>query len=168
MTDFVNKARQGTKRYFAIEVMIANADKPMAEVLPLIQEAAGLPNVGAARGYYKGLVEQGLAPGQVEKTVRASKPKAAKKVTVGNTSTARAAEGAAPPELTADEVEAARQANLAKIKEVHQRMVASGKLPGAAPVAVETQEFDEEDENEDHRAALSADDLAELGVDTYA
>lgn len=68
-------ARKGTKRQAAIEVMIANEHLPMSEVLPLIMEASDLPDLGAARGYYRYIAEQGWAPGVVEPGRRGRKPK---------------------------------------------------------------------------------------------
>ena len=58
-------AKQGSKRQVAIEIMTANADKPMIEVLQLIAEANSI-TVTAARSYYKYLVANNMAPGKVD------------------------------------------------------------------------------------------------------
>lgn len=73
MTEAAYKdARAGTKRAAAIAVMRAHADKPMADVLPLIQTALG-GSKGEARSFYVWLVENGRAPGTVVKTERVKK-----------------------------------------------------------------------------------------------
>lgn len=57
-------ARTGSKRAMAIAIMEVNKDLPMDQVLPLIVAGCDLPDVGKARGYYKGLIDMGLAPGE--------------------------------------------------------------------------------------------------------
>src|SRR5208337_4360609 len=66
------KARPGTKRRDAADVMHANADKPMEEVIKLI--AAAVPcSMREARSHYVWLVTNGYAPGVVVKTSRAKR-----------------------------------------------------------------------------------------------
>lgn len=110
-------AREGSKRQIAIEIMNANADKPMAEVMALISAANNFP-LGHARGYYVYLVKQGMAKGTVDatRTPRAKAEKAPK------------AEGevAAPKapvvaEKSAEEIEKIKAANMARLKEVQGR-----------------------------------------------
>lgn len=167
-------AREGSKRQIAIDVMTANADKPMADVLPLIAEAAGLPNLSAARAYYKNLCENFGVPGKVDSAPKAKaapkakvakQPKAAKAVTVPVTRKARVvAEVAAVDGKSASDIEAIRAANLAKIREVHAKMVARGQLPGKAEV-VSTPRVSVDDELEadrDFPEFLTRDQLGEV------
>jgi len=100
------EVRPTSKRAKAIEVMKANADKPMAEVLPLIAAAAGVPDSNA-RSYYRYLSENGFAPGVVTKA--APKAKAEK---TGKAASAKPAE----PTRTPEEIQAAKDANKAKFK----------------------------------------------------
>jgi hypothetical protein len=173
-----NMAREGSKRQIAIDVMTANADKPMADVLPLIAEAAGLPNLSAARAYYKNLAENFGVPGKVESAPKAVKqpkakvakePKAkAKAVSVATTRKARVIADVAATGKTADEVEAIRAANLAKIKAVHERMIARGDLPNTLnrEIAIESEQpitIDEELEaDRDYPQFLTRDQLDEV------
>lgn len=68
-TDTAVKEPRVTKRGTVIAIMTANPDKPMADVLKLITEAIGV-NATAARSYYSWIVENGKAPGKVEKVER--------------------------------------------------------------------------------------------------
>jgi len=67
-----------TKSSVTVSVMLANADRPMAEVVELIVKAqadAGFPEVTAkiAAGAYRYFVKNGQAPGSVESTGRNAK-----------------------------------------------------------------------------------------------
>ena len=66
-----------SKRNDAIEVMKANAKLPMADVVKLIADKIGVTDANA-KSYYKWIVANGKAPGEVVKTVRATKAKAPK------------------------------------------------------------------------------------------
>lgn len=61
-----------TKRAMAINIMKANADLPMEEVVDLIARA-NQDTHNAARAYYRWLVDNDMAPGTVVKHERASK-----------------------------------------------------------------------------------------------
>lgn len=65
-----------TKRAMAINIMKANADLPMEEVVDLIARA-NQDTHNAARAYYRWLVDNDMAPGKVVAHVRASKAAAA-------------------------------------------------------------------------------------------
>lgn len=117
-------AREGSKRAVAIEIMNANADKPMADVLELIAKANGI-EVGAARSYYVYLVKQGMAPGKVEAKAKTEKaPKAAKekavkrmvKETVAKVKTK--AEAVKAVSKSPEEIAKIKAANLARMKSV--------------------------------------------------
>lgn len=69
MATFNNTARPGTKRHTAAVIMTENGDKPMNDVLPLIQAAIGV-TPAIARGYYVWLVENNFAPGTVPVSTR--------------------------------------------------------------------------------------------------
>lgn len=59
-----------TKRAMAINIMKANADLPMEEVVDLIARAnQDTPN--QARAYYRWLVDNDMAPGKIVQHVRA-------------------------------------------------------------------------------------------------
>lgn len=124
-------ARAGSKRQVAIDIMNANADKSMAEVMALISEANGIP-LSAARGYYKYLAEQGMAAGKVEKIARQKAVTVAEVSTESNkfkvtpavtkavkrmTNEAKKAKETKSPE----EIERIKAANLARLKEVHSK-----------------------------------------------
>lgn len=122
--------KPGSKRALSIAVMNANLDKPMHEVVPLIEKAADL-KTPAAKSMYKWLVENGLAGGKVEKAPRAPKaekeakvkePKADKPAKTPKTEkvkeTQRSAPKAVKAEKTPDEIEAIKAKNLARLKEV--------------------------------------------------
>ena len=111
-------AREGSKRQIAIEIMNANADKSMAEVMEMIAKANNL-SMGAARSYYKYLAEQGMAAGKVEKIARQ------KAVTVApvkvKAEKAPKAEKKAKETKSPEEIERIKSANLARLKEVHSK-----------------------------------------------
>lgn len=123
-------ARQGSKRQNAIEIMQANSDQPMSVVLPMIAAKNGL-TLAHARGYYKYLVEQGMAPGVVEgKTVKAVViPVASKPDILADALDVYHDDSVSPEQILAeaaeelrDEDEAAiRAANLQKIKEAAEK-----------------------------------------------
>ena len=110
-------ARAHPKRLIVIGIMTANADKPMAEVVPMIQnhpEVACSPN--QAKAWYKWIVERDMAPGKIV-SLRTPKEKAAtpsKEETVDYATVA--AQAADELIETEADVEAERAANLAKIK----------------------------------------------------
>ena len=67
-----------SKREEAIKIMKANEGKPMADVVTLIAKKIDVTEANA-KSYYKWIVANGKAPGEVVKTARAPKaPKAAK------------------------------------------------------------------------------------------
>lgn len=168
-----------TKTAVTLATMTANADKPMAEVVALIvaaQHAAGFTDVTdkIAVGAYRWAVKNDKAPGKLAERAKAEpkakvakqpKVKAAKAVSVPATRKARVvAEVAAVGGKTATEVEAIRAANLAKIREVHAKMVARGQLPGKAEV-VSTPRVSIDDELEadrDFPEFLTRDQLGEV------
>lgn len=183
-----------TKTAVTIATMTANADKPMADVVLLIvaaQHAAGFTDVTQpiAVGAYRWAVKNDKAPGALverskaepkAKVAKAPKVKAAKAVTVATTRKARVvattratprlarvvAALSAPDAKSAADVEAIRADNLAKIREIHHRMIARGDMPAtivskaeravAAPISVD----DELEANRDFPEFLSRDDLA--------
>ena len=74
-----------TKTSVVVNVMSANADKPMAVVLPLINAALeselGIPfKEGYAREWYVWVVQKKLAPGVIERKARPTKDSSTKEV----------------------------------------------------------------------------------------
>lgn len=116
-------ARIGSKRQVAIDIMNANAKKPMAEVLALISKANDI-DTGAARSYYVYLVKQGMAKGKVEAAPKAEKaPKTAKEKAVkrmAKETAAKAIKAVKPtaPAKSAEEIEKIKAANMARMKAV--------------------------------------------------
>ena len=127
-----------TKTSVVVNVMSANADKPMAVVLPLINAALeselGIPfKEGYAREWYVWVVQKKLAPGVIERKARPIKDSSTKEVPAkkllkevgvklekpkknrftGNVKTT------APK--TEDEVSRIKAANLARMKEITER-----------------------------------------------
>jgi hypothetical protein len=172
-----------TKTAVTIATMNANADKPMAEVVTLIvaaQHAAGFTDVTdkIAVGAYRWAVKNDKAAGALAERVKAApkakvakapKVKAAKAVSVATTRKARVVAAVSADTKTADEVEAIRAANLAKIREIHHRMIASGKMPATvkskAEVAVASAPISVDDELEasrDFPEFLNRDQLGEV------
>ena len=67
-----------SKREEAIKIMKANEGKPMADVVALIAKKIDVTEANA-KSYYKWIVTNGKAPGEVVKTARAPKaPRAAR------------------------------------------------------------------------------------------
>jgi hypothetical protein len=172
-----------TKTAVTLATMAANADKPMAEVVLLIvaaQHASGFTDVTLpiATGAYRWAVKNAKAPGKLAEKVKAEpkakvakapKAKAAKTVSVATTRKARVVASVASADAkSASDVEAVRAANLAKIREIHHRMIARGDMPAtvkskaeiavSAPVSVD----DELEAARDFPEFLNRDDLAEV------
>jgi hypothetical protein len=171
-----------TKTAVTLATMTANADKPMAEVVALIvaaQHAAGFTDVTdkIAVGAYRWAVKNDKAPGKLAEKVKAApkakvvkepKAKVAKAVSVATTRKARVIADVAATGKTVDEVESIRAANLAKIKAVHERMIARGDLPNTLTreIAIESEQpitIDEELEmDRDYPEFLTRDQLGEV------
>lgn len=120
-------ARENSKRGLSIEVMNANADKSMAEVVALMAADARLnmKNETEARNYYKWLVNNGYAKGNVEVTVAAPKVKAEKPAKAKAVKTVKAAvekvKATKKPVAnakSAEEIERIKAANLERLKAV--------------------------------------------------
>lgn len=148
-------AREGSKRAVAIEIMNANAKKPMAEVLALIASANGI-ELGAARSYYVYLVKQGMAKGTVEATAKAPKvakaPKAPKAAAKPKT---KAEAVKAVASKSPEEIEKIKAANLARMKSVLAKTKQNVAKNDEAPAFAETDAFDAP-------AFLSKDDVISL------
>lgn len=113
-----------TKTSVTLGVMVANADKPMDEVVKLIlaaQHAAGFSDVTLkiCEGAYRWAVRKSVAPGSVPEKVKATRaPKAKAKVKTK----AQAVKAVAKPTKSPEEIERIRAANLARLKEVAGRV----------------------------------------------
>lgn len=146
-----------TKTQITIRVMTENADKPMAEVVPLIAKANSVTET-VAKGAYRWVVANGLAPGNVErarapkeepKASKASKPvtkpavkaKATPKVKEAKTVEAKpkgnrftgklkANVKSEPEPKTEDELASIKAANLKRMQEVTAKMKKRGLMPG--------------------------------------
>lgn len=129
-------ARPGSKKQIAIDIMNANADKSMTDVISMFAEAYGI-TISASRSYYVWLLKNTDTTRVIEektKTVRAPKKKVVK------VKTKKEAVAKVKPEETKspEEIERIKAANLARIKEVakkfnKQEEVNTEKDPFAAP-----------------------------------
>ena len=149
-----------TKTSVTLSVMRANALLPMADVVDLIleaQHAAGFFSVTKPLcvGAYRWAVRTGAAEGFAPKATKAPKvakaPKAPKTkkeaVAMKSTKGAQVTKPVADQPLGSDEI---RAANLARIKQVHERMKAEGRFdfveqearPEEAPVIDNFDEID--------------------------
>ena len=98
-------ANPNSKRGQAIAIMAANPNEPMASVVAMIAKKIGVTEANA-KSYYKWIVANGMASGNVEKT---SKAKAAKPAKVS-------AKEATVKRLAAEVVAKATQAKKAETK----------------------------------------------------
>ena len=172
-----------TKTAVTLATMAANADKPMAEVVLLIvaaQHASGFTDVTLpiAVGAYRWAVKNAKAPGKLAERVKAEpkakvakepKVKAAKAVSVATTRKARVVASVASADAkSASDVEAVRAANLAKIREIHHRMIARGDMPATVKskaevaVAASISVDDELEADRDFPEFLNRDQLGEV------
>jgi hypothetical protein len=137
-----------SKRNDAIEVMKANAKLPMADVVKLIADKIGVTE-GNAKSYYKWIVANGKAPGNVEKTARA---KSVTRMAKETNAKAKAPKLIKPKldksalkitkpitDKTAEEIADIRNKNLARLKAVGKKY-AKGQY--AEPTAPGVKDFD--------------------------
>jgi hypothetical protein len=143
-----------SKRSQAIEIMKANSDKEMSFVVKLIAAKIGVSE-GNAKSYYRYIVANNLASGNVTKTVKAKAPKAAKVAKAPKPAKAkleksvRAINSAhkAKVELNVDEIAKIKEANLARMREVSEKLKPKGKVRDygtrvAAPEGEGVSDFD--------------------------
>lgn len=143
-----------TKTSVTLSVMRANALLPMADVVDLIlaaQHEAGFFSVtkDLCAGAYRWAVRTGKAEGFVPKTTKTKAPKVAKPKApkTKKEAVAKVTKPVADQPLGSDEI---RAANLARIKQVHERMKAEGRFdfveqearPEEAPVIENFDEID--------------------------
>ena len=142
-----------TKTSVTLSVMRANALLPMADVVDLIleaQHAAGFFSVTKPLcvGAYRWAVRTGAAEGFVPKATKAPKvAKAPKAPKTKKEAVAKVTKPVADQPRGSDEI---RAANLARIKQVHERMKAEGRFdfveqearPEEAPVIDNFDEID--------------------------
>jgi hypothetical protein len=124
------KAAKATKTSVTHWVMIANPDKPMAEVVPLICEAwfahgFGEPVYRICENAYRIALRNG-APGVVPVKAKVAKVKAEKPAKVAKVKAEKPAkvkaEKAVEPTKSPEEIERIKAANLARMKEVHAKV----------------------------------------------
>lgn len=110
-----------SKRDEAIKIMKANEGKPMADVVVLIAKKIDVTEANA-KSYYKWIVTNGKAPGEVVKTARAPKaPKAAKAKAPKLIKVPKPKMPADKPKIadkTVEEIADIRAKNLARLKAV--------------------------------------------------
>lgn len=108
-----------SKRSEAIRVMKANEGKPMADVVKLIAETISVTEANA-KSYYRYIVQHNLGPGTVEKTTRASTPKAPKapKVKIIKAKPVKLTDKPKVTDKTVEELADIRAKNLARLKAV--------------------------------------------------
>ena len=115
-----------SKRSEAIEVMKANADKTMAEVVTLIAERIGVTEANA-KSYYKWIVQHGMAPGEIVKSTRAKAEPKAKSVKTAKPKLVKVpkpkVQGDKPlvTDKTVEEIADIRAKNLQRLKAVGQK-----------------------------------------------
>lgn len=160
-------ARAGTLRAQYVDVMFANADKPMAEVLKALQAETGC-SASYSRGVYKWLVENDFAPGVIEPVSRGRKasaepkvkaPKAPKEKKVKEPKISAATGEKADSEnlkegsvakKTQEELAAIREKNRSRIAEAHAKRKAKAKKEQEEPaLEVEMPEVTETISTED-------------------
>lgn len=109
-----------SKREDAIQIMKANADKPMSVVVKLIAEKIGVTDANA-KSYYKWIVANGKAPGLVEKTIKTTRaprvPKTAKPKMI-KAKPVRLTDKPKVTDKTVEELADIRAKNLARLKAV--------------------------------------------------
>lgn len=127
-----------TKTSVVIRIMTEHKDKPMSDVVKLIEK--GLPcKDGYGKVWYRWAIKEGVAPGQLEdgrtvKTAKAKteKVKVAKTVEAkpkGNRFTGKVKATAEKPK-TPDELAKIKAANLKRMQEVTAKMKKQGLMPG--------------------------------------
>ena len=133
-----------SKRNTAIEIMKANEGKPMADVLVLIAKAIDVTEAGA-KSYYKWIVTNGKAPGEVTASARGRKagtsatkaPKAAKSKVVKVPKPKVQGDKPKVTDKTVEEIADIRAKNLARLKAVGKKYAkgqyAEGKSGGFNP-----------------------------------
>ena len=118
-----------SKRNTAIEIMKANEGKPMADVLVLIAKAIDVTEAGA-KSYYKWIVTNGKAPGEVTASARGRKagtsatkaPKAAKSKVVKVPKPKVQGDKPKVTDKTVEEINDIRAKNLARLKAVGKKV----------------------------------------------
>lgn len=111
-----------SKRSDAITVMKDNANLPMADVVALIADRIGVTDANA-KSYYRWIVAHNLAPGVVEKSTKAAKPKTAKaakapKLIKAKPDMSITKDRKPVTDKTAEEIADIRAKNLARLKAV--------------------------------------------------
>ncbi len=144
-----------TKQKIFLDIMTANADKSMAEVIPLLM-AANDWKEGIAIGAYRWAVREGRAPGVVPVRAKAVKAEKAPKAPAAP----KAPKADAKPTKTPEEIAAIKAANLARLKEVNARrkaekVAAKAEKESAEAPMVEADPFAAP-------ASLTADEVAAL------
>ena len=135
-----------TKTQITIRVMTENSSKSMAEVVPLIAKENNVSEA-VAKGAYRWVVANGLAPGNVEKATRAGRAakvvapvtdKAVKRIVAesivkarGNRFTGKVKADAKVEKPKSDsDIAKIKAANLKRMQEVAAKMKARGLSPG--------------------------------------
>ena len=119
-----------SKRSDAIRVMKANEGKPMADVVKLIAEQISVTEANA-KSYYRYIVQHNLGPGTVEKSTRASSPKAPKapKVKMIKAKPVKLTDKPKVTDKTVEELADIRAKNLARLKAVGQKYAGRTATP---------------------------------------
>lgn len=146
-----------TKTDVIVNVMTENFGRPAEEIFPLIVDAIAAHDgteytIARAKSVYVWCIKNERAAGVLPvrsnaRKEKAPKVKAAKKIKVPNTKTVAVSNEVPVQEKTPEEIEVIRAANLAKIKEVHARMIAKGTIPNSLDDEPE-EEMDEEIKND--------------------
>lgn len=129
-----------SKRNDAIEIMKANAETSMVEVVAMIAAKINVTEANA-KSYYKWIVANGKAPGEVIKTTRAKTVKATTTKTKMVKVPKPKVQGDKPKitDKTVEEINDIRAKNLARLKSVGKKY-AKGQY--AEPTATGVPDFD--------------------------
>lgn len=147
-----------TKTDTVVRVMTEMKGQPLDSIFAAIVEAIRDEHeteytIARARSVYLWCIKNGRADGEMPaKATRAKAPKAAKKVSIPTTTKARIADAVSVEPKSEADIDAIRVANLEKIRQVHQKMIAQGKMPNTLNDDIEVEETaDEANEEEVNR-----------------
>lgn len=159
-----------TKTDVIVNVMTENFGRPAEEIFPLIVDAIAAHDgteytIARAKSVYMWCIKNERADGVLPvrsnaRKTKEPKVKAAEKIEIPNTTTVAVSNEVPVQEKTPEEIEAIRAANLAKIKEVHTRMIAKGTIPNSLDDEPE-EEMDEEIKN-DYPEFLTKEQVEEM------
>jgi hypothetical protein len=129
------------KNKFVMDAMSDMAGKPMSAVVEYIATELAIP-AGRARAYYSWAVKNG-APGTVERTARAAKPKAERKPKLVKARTDRSFLLDSKPvtDKTVEELADLKARNLARLKAIGQKYAPAKKVVNGATISADEEQL---------------------------